>query len=484
MTVLALPRAASHPALTSDRSPRIIFLRLTILSAPAYILGVAIGNTYMPLAVVCACIVAGYEATLFAAAPRRASSSAFELTAPFVALVAIGAIALLISPYRADAADRGVRQVAGLGAMTLMIVSVIHLSERRPLDYLRLVRLFGKVAGAVGWIAVVEFAVNNVNGQRIVDFGLIAKITGAFGYWDGGNTSYRVIRATSIASEPSALGLTMGTAFGLAIVRLGIAGRATREALRPLMPRWAALGVAGGLLTSFAFIGYAAVLLCLAAVAMLRAPRRFLLIGGAVLVVAAVAVEPTIVQFISFRGLPMLDRLQFFLDFANAGASAVGSFKTADLDAIIIISNATVALQNLLLDPLVGAGFGAHPVAYFTSVPALAYERGYALNNEDASGLALRLISETGILGLTAFLAGVCYVTIHVQRRLRHSDPLVQALALGLGASLVATTILHLARIGAYYWPPYWVLLGLAAGTAVWRPPHPVPAQSSGGVNP
>ncbi len=80
-----------------------------------------------------------------------------------------------------------------------------------------------------------------------------------------------------------------------------------------------------------------------------------------------------------------------------------------DLSSFTLFNNAIVAFSNLQAHPLTGTGIGSHPTAYdkysLTNLnPNLqSWLAKEELNKEDANSLLLRLISETGILGLILY---------------------------------------------------------------------------------
>ncbi len=97
----------------------------------------------------------------------------------------------------------------------------------------------------------------------------------------------------------------------------------------------------------------------------------------------------------------------------------------------------------------------------------------YGLNQEDAAGLLIRLLSETGLVGTILFLTGWLVLvvrarqaiqkalTFHVKNSLQPSP--VLAAAIGLTAACIGLFVTFLLRSPAYFDPRLWVLMALTA---------------------
>jgi hypothetical protein len=81
--------------------------------------------------------------------------------------------------------------------------------------------------------------------------------------------------------------------------------------------------------------------------------------------------------------------------------------------SFILYNNFVVATENFKTNFLFGSGIGSHPVAFDKySLAKSIKTRGFSSNSADANSMLLRLISETGIFGVSIFLIIIfkCYV--------------------------------------------------------------------------
>jgi len=82
----------------------------------------------------------------------------------------------------------------------------------------------------------------------------------------------------------------------------------------------------------------------------------------------------------------------------------------ANASTFALYSNFIIARDSFLENPLWGSGLGAHPLIYdetfIKHFPRIYLRRFGAYNKQDANSKFLRLMSETGLLGIALFLAG------------------------------------------------------------------------------
>ncbi len=147
--------------------------------------------------------------------------------------------------------------------------------------------------------------------------------------------------------------------------------------------------------------------------------------------------------------------------------------RAEDLSAIALAVNLSVMRANLSRAPMLGAGLGAHPVTYDRENPGLGRLPAdivtVGMNKEDAASLLIRLLSESGILGAVAFIAGWILAVARARRLVvasisaaRPPDPFL-SLAIGVTASMFGVGVACLARAPQYYAPWFWLPMALTA---------------------
>jgi len=78
--------------------------------------------------------------------------------------------------------------------------------------------------------------------------------------------------------------------------------------------------------------------------------------------------------------------------------------RSMSMSAYALYSNAVVAYKSFLDNPIFGSGLGSHGISYFKYIGDMEAASGtFGVNYNDASSLFLRLLSETGIIGLLMF---------------------------------------------------------------------------------
>jgi len=91
------------------------------------------------------------------------------------------------------------------------------------------------------------------------------------------------------------------------------------------------------------------------------------------------------------------------------------------------------------------------------------------LNKEDAASLLIRLLSEVGILGTIAFIAGWILAVTRSRRSILASlsagtaPNVLSSLAIGVTASMIGVGVACLARAPQYYAPWFWLPMALTA---------------------
>jgi hypothetical protein len=292
--------------------------------------------------------------------------------------------------------------------------------------------------------------------------------------WAGGNVWYNrgsldgIVRANSILQEPSAFGMVLGTGAGIALVRIGLCGRAQRVAVRRIIPGWAAVLLLLGFIVTVSLID--CFLLLMVGASLWVVSRR----------ISAAAIATFAAAMILLGGVAYA-AIAATLPDINAKLGAMGSItsgdvevkRAEDLSAIALAVNLAVMRANLARDPMLGAGLGAHPVTYDRENPGLGRLPldivNVGLNKEDAASLLIRLLSEVGILGTIAFIAGWILAVTRSRRSILASlsagtaPNVLSSLAIGVTASMIGVGVACLARAPQYYAPWFWLPMALTA---------------------
>ena len=117
----------------------------------------------------------------------------------------------------------------------------------------------------------------------------------------------------------------------------------------------------------------------------------------------------------------------------------------ANTSTFTLYDNYIVTYNNFLENPLIGSGIGSHQYAFdkFSLTKKYSNLNVFANNSKDANSLFLRIISETGLLGVL-FLFFILYKGISTMNKLNKVEYIVSV-------SLLLIIILSLIRQGNYF---------------------------------
>jgi hypothetical protein len=151
----------------------------------------------------------------------------------------------------------------------------------------------------------------------------------------------------------------------------------------------------------------------------------------------------------------------------RADVGDVTEIDSVEVSAVTILANRVVAEENLKLRPLLGGGLGSHPVAYDKFSPFMPgfAEEIEGLNAQDASGLLLRLLSETGVLGTLFFLWALWYPAWRLLAVLRTTNQrALIAVGAATASSYAGLLLGFLVRYGAYFDICFWFIYAIVVG--------------------
>ncbi|WP_119072494.1 O-antigen ligase family protein [Aggregatilinea lenta] len=295
-------------------------------------------------------------------------------------------------------------------------------------------------------------------------------------------SNYMHFRAFGTFGQPNPfsafMGLTAPLAFGLAWGHLtqAWAQSQTRSRehdawLRPglLAGMYAALGllILGGLIVAWgrgAWLGFGAA----AGVMVFFAPRRRLyavvLLAAAVVLGAGLWLMHLVPPSIQARADNAVDE---FVGFRDVRAMPVSDENFAIVERL---AHWQAALNMARAHPWLGVGLGNYEAAYNDyRVPSWPRPLGHAHNDY------LNLLAETGIVGLTAYLAGWVLIVVWTIRALRQQDPVLRGLVLGLlgvWAHLAVHSVVDKLYVNNLFLH-IGVILGLLAVAWTYRAPSP-----------
>ncbi len=386
----------------------------------------------------------------------------------FALFLFVGTLSVILSDDSPQIFAKGFVQVGGVSIMLLACIATMNEVARRPVLFAGYVRLSVMVLAIVALIGIAQFVLANALGHPgLLEFSFLNR-------WSGGNVWFNLgsvdgmVRANSIMQEPSALGMVLGTGAGVALIRLGLRGKAHRNALQRMVPAWTAVAILAGFMVTLSLIDF--FLLMVAGGSLWMVSRQ---ISGRA--VAAVAVATILVGCIGYAAIAStLPELSEKLGATESITSDDIQVKRAeDLSAIALAVNLSVMRANLARAPMLGAGLGAHPVTYDRENPGLgrlpAEIVSVGMNKEDAASLLIRLLSESGILGTLAFIAGWILAVARSRRFILASlssgsaPNLFLSLAIGVTASMVGVGVACLVRAPQYYAPWFWLPMALTA---------------------
>ncbi len=199
------------------------------------------------------------------------------------------------------------------------------------------------------------------------------------------------VRLQSFAQEPSFIALTFAPVVFLSLYNIFNPNR------QLISLKWSVLFVLGYLLT-LSSLAYLSVLLML----VLLYFSRFTV--SKLLTVLFAVVGICLIGYLAYRHI---ENIRVRVDDTVFGLTnnifQNENFKKIHLSTYAILTNLEVAKQSLGKNPITGNGLGTHELTYRGKLPTEVLEYR-VLNAEDASGLAIRLTTETGLLGLIAFL--------------------------------------------------------------------------------
>jgi hypothetical protein len=262
--------------------------------------------------------------------------------------------------------------------------------------------------------------------------------------------------------------MVLGTGAGVSLIRLGLGGALHRDAVRRVIPAWAAISILLGFIVTVSLIDF--FLLAIVGVTLMMVSRKI-----SARAIATLLASMILMSAVGYGAIAStLPDLSEKLGAMQAITSDDLRLQRAeDLSAIALAVNLAVMRANLSRDPMLGSGLGAHPLTYDRENPGLGRLPAdivtVGLNKEDAASLLIRLLSESGLLGTVAFVVGWIVAVMRSRRAILASlgaqpqPNLFLSLAIGVTASMIGIGIACMARAPQYYAPWFWLPMALTA---------------------
>lgn len=218
---------------------------------------------------------------------------------------------------------------------------------------------------------------------------------GIFNKWGFAGGGLFGLRINSVFSEPTHLACVLAPAFFVSLFNLF-----SKE--NYYFSKWQSLAVIAVYILSFSGLGQAGMFLTFLFLAVSYGLVRYILILIPITIVTFNVLYNNVTDFkLRLDGLVSMFSGEKFIQGTTHGSS------------FILYNNYTVAVKNFQTNPLLGTGIGSHVVAFDKYSLAKDFKTfGFNFNGQDANSMFLRLMSETGLFGLSIFFIIMikCYV--------------------------------------------------------------------------
>lgn len=450
---------------------------LLVVATPLDRIGVAFGRRLLPVTLVVAAGAASAWLLELLTGRRKPLVPREVWLASFVGFLLLAALSIVLSPFPVKVVLKGVIQIAGVSIMLLAVVGFARELGQNPALFVRSVRFCTIWLGLVASIGVLQFLPGTLWGPEwSPDFSFLNGLAGETVWWQSPNLG-PLFRAHAFASEPQHFGTILEVGSGISLIRLGLLGRTYKQAITRTVPWWAAAFITTGMVVSFSITVYATVVGVV--VSLWLCGRSFSRKVFARVATVLMLTLPSLYVIIATGGTDFLGRLESVFVIGSGGfsegtlANVGGAENSSYVSALVLASNFVVTKSNVATYPVLGVGIGGHPVAYENSFPKLSIDDSASWqNSNDASSLLLRLLSEVGLLGTSAFVLGWLCVILRSRTELLVSTraaeafrPPIEVMALGIGmtASSIGVGLAYFARDGMYYDLPFWMSLAFTA---------------------
>lgn len=217
-------------------------------------------------------------------------------------------------------------------------------------------------------------------------------ILNKWGFVPGGNFG---IRVNSIFGEPTYLGAVLSSAFFVSLYNLFL-----RKSF--YLSKFQSIVIIVVYILSFSGLSQVGIFLTFIFLAISYGLVRYMLVFIPVAILLFNVMYNNIREF--------RERYDSLIVLFTTGKFQLGKTHGS---SFILYNNYRVAMENFKTNFLFGSGIGSHPVTFEKHSLAREFKvYGFNLNSADANSMLLRLISETGLFGVSIFLFIMvkCYV--------------------------------------------------------------------------
>lgn len=274
------------------------------------------------------------------------------------------------------------KQIAGILITGVAYYLLIKINEYKIGKLFKIYLRIALIIAAIGIFQELSFFMGFKFGY---DFSWLIK------RWSPVPATGGMLRINSIFSEPAHFAISMAPAFFISL------GSIFKKQSHYLKTKWSCVVILISYILTFSILAYIVIGISMAVLFKgIKKIRNLLFI----------AIIMSLLAYAAYRFMP-----EIYMRINDTTGIATGEIKASEshLSVYALTSNAYVAYKSFMDNPLFGHGIGSHPVSYDKFLCSgdadwLWQKRYPLINREDAGSLFLRLISETGLLGLIAVL--------------------------------------------------------------------------------
>jgi len=310
------------------------------------------------------------------------------------------------------------KQILGMSIHALAFYLLIKFNDE---DIKKLFVIYLKVAFIIGLIGLIQEVAYLLHIRALFDFRYI------FPNMFVPQVLYVVpfYRVNSIMTEPTSFCIAMMPAFFVSLYFF-------LKNDFSLIKKWKCSVILVSYLLSFSATGYIGIFLALCLVFLNILKKKYMILS---LIIPALFILLTYSCVNDFRY-----RMCHLVDLVTNNIKP----ELANMSVFTLFNNIRVTEYVLETSPLFGYGLGSHPISFQQAdIFSITIDRSY-LNSYDANSLFLRLLSETGILGLGGFLAFI--IIFYIPKKKDASGYLWL-----INNSILIMIILRLMRQGHYF---------------------------------